>query len=100
METAHDLDEWLQEATYYRFMNEIGSVSKYYFESCEIETGALIRAKIDMLMAGKGTGGAKLGTLVRLVDGDKFRSCVTHLYNAAFCMRNPRKEGSLQSAGR
>ena len=99
METAIDLDRWLQEETYYRFMSEVASVSKHYFGSCELETGALVRAKTDLLMAGKGVGGAKLGALVRLVENDKFYSCVTHLYNAAFCMRNPRKDENLQSTG-
>lgn len=99
LETAIDLDRWLRDETYYRFMNEVGSVSKYYFESCEIETGALIRAKIDLMMAGKETGGTKLGALAQLLDSDKFRSCVTHLYNATFCMRNPRKDKGIQSRG-
>ena len=99
MERATDLDRYLREKTYYRFINEITSVSKHYFETCEIETDALIRAKIDMLMVGKGTGGARLGTLMKVLDGNKLHSCVTHLYNAAFCMRNPRKEENLQSMG-
>jgi hypothetical protein len=99
LETAIDLDRWLREETYYRFMNEVASVSKYYFESCEIETDALVRAKIDLLVASKGTGGARLGALMQLVDGSRLHSCVTHLYNAAFCMRNPRKDENLQIAG-
>jgi SAM-dependent methyltransferase len=99
LETAIDLDRWLQEETYYRFMNEVASVSKHYFGSCELETGALVRAKTDLLMAGKGAGGAKLGALVRLVENGKFYSCVTHLYNAAFCMSNPRKDENLQNTG-
>jgi SAM-dependent methyltransferase len=99
LETAIDLDRYLREETYYRFMNEIASVSRYYFESCEVETDAFIRAKIDLLMAGKGTGGPKLGALMQLLDGDRLHSCVTHLFNAAFCMRNPRKEEDLQSEG-
>ena len=99
LETAVDLDKCLQEDTYYRFMDEIASLSRYYFESCEIETGAFVRAKIDLLMAGQGTGGAKLGTLMRLLDGSKLHSCVTHLLNAAFCMRNPRKDERLRSKG-
>jgi SAM-dependent methyltransferase len=99
LETAVDLDWHLREEMYYRFMNEITSVSSYYFESCEIETDAFVKAKIDLLMAGKGRGGAKLGALMQLVNGSKFHSCVTHLFNAAFCMRNPRKDETLQSAG-
>ena len=99
LETAIDLDRWLREETYYRFMNEVASVSQYYFESCEIETDALIRAKIDLMMAGKGTGGSRLAALMQLLDGGKLHSCVTHLYNAAFCMRNPTKDAALQSMG-
>lgn len=99
LETAIGLDRWLRDETYYRFMNEVGSVSKYYFEACEVETGALIRAKTDLMMASKGTGRARIGALVQLIDNDQFHSCVTHLYNAAFCMRNPRKDENLQSGG-
>ena len=95
LERAVQADRYLRDETYYRFVNEIASVSRYYFESCEVDTGALVRAKIDLLMADKGTGGARLGTLMQLVDGDKLHACVTHLVNAAFRMRNPRKDGSL-----
>ena len=99
LETAINLDRHLREEMYYRFMNEVGSVSRYYFESCEVETGAFVRAKIDMLIAGKRTGGAKLGALMQLADGSTLHSCITHLYNAAFCMRNPRKDEDLGSLG-
>jgi SAM-dependent methyltransferase len=99
LETALDLDRYLREETYYRFMNEIMSVSKHYFEACELETDAFVRAKIDLLMAGKGTGGAKLGVFMQLIDGDKLHSCITHLLNAAFCMRNPIKDETIQGTG-
>jgi hypothetical protein len=33
------------------------------------------------------------------VDGSTLHSCVTHLYNAAFCMRNPRKGEDIPSLG-
>lgn len=97
-----ELDGYSREQAYYRFMNEVASVSRHYFESCELETGAFVRAKTDLMMADEGTGSAKkLGALARLVEGGKFYSCVTHLYNATFCMRNPRKEGeSLRNVGR
>ena len=96
-ERAVELDRYLREETFYRFLNEIASISEHYFESCEVETGAFVRAKRDLLIAGKGTGGARLGALMRLVEGDRLYSCVTHLFNAAFCMRNPKKDENLQS---
>ena len=96
-ERAVELDRYLREETFYRFMNEVASVARYYFESCEVETGAFVRAKTDLLMAGQGIGGAKLGGLMRLLEGDKLHSCVTHLFNAAFCMRNPRKDENFQN---
>jgi SAM-dependent methyltransferase len=97
LEVAVRQDKYLREETFYRFINEVASVSEYYFESCEVETGAFVRAKIDLLMADEGTGGAKLGALMRLIEGNKLYSCMTYLFNAAFCMRNPRKDENFQS---
>jgi SAM-dependent methyltransferase len=91
LEMAIFLDRYLRESTYYRFINEIDAVSKYYFEACELETGAHVRAKIDLLLAGKGAGGANFGAFVRLIDGGTFHALITYLLNAAFCMRNPKK---------
>lgn len=99
LETAIELDRYLREETYYRFMNEIMSVSKHYFGACEIETDALVRAKIDLLLAGEGTGGAKLGALMRLIDSDTAHFCVTHLVNAAFYMKDPIKDRTLRGIG-
>jgi len=96
LETAIFQDRYLREETYYRFMNEAVSVSKYYFEACTIETEALIRAKIDLLTANDKTSKAWLGSLLQFVDGDKLRWLVTNFYNAAFCMSNPRKDVNLQ----
>jgi hypothetical protein len=48
-------------------------------------------------MADEGTGGAKLGALMRLIEGNKLYFCMTYLFNAAFCMRNPRKDENFQS---
>lgn len=96
LERAIELDRYLREETYYRFVNEILMLSQHYFESCEIETEALVRAKIDMLMAEKKPSRRKLGAFARRFGEDNLGLLVTHLLNAAFCMRNPRKDNIPQ----
>jgi SAM-dependent methyltransferase len=90
--TAVAQDRYLREETFYRFLNEINAVSTYYFETCEIETEAFVRAKIDLLRAnGRGTR-PKVAAVMEFLDGKgRLSTCVTHLINAAFCMTNPRK---------
>lgn len=73
-------------------MNEITALSTYYFETCEVETEALVRAKIDLLKADRGVTGPKVAVVMEFLDGNgRLSSCITHLMNAAFCMSNPRK---------
>jgi SAM-dependent methyltransferase len=89
--TAIAQDGYLREETFYRFMNEITAVSTYYFETCEIETKELVKAKIDLLSADGGGTRPKVAAVMKFLDGSSRLSfCVTHLLNAALCMRNPK----------
>ena len=49
LETATYWGKYLRERTYYRFFNEIVGLAEFYFNSCEIDTGEFVRAKIDLL---------------------------------------------------
>ena len=90
LDSAIAQENFLREETYYRFINEIMSVSRYYFEVCEVETDALLRAKIDLLMTGEGRGGSLLGSLLQLINGNRLSEIVTYTVNAAFCMKHSR----------
>jgi SAM-dependent methyltransferase len=91
-DNAVDQDLYLREHTFYRFMNEVLTLSDRYFEYTEVETTALVQAKIDLLnSAGSGTSAMVAGLMESLERGGRLSSCVTHLLNAAFCMRAPRK---------
>lgn len=90
--TAVAYEEYLREQTFYRFMNEITAVSTYYFETCEVETEAFVKAKIDLLKADRGGTGPKAAVVMEFLDGSgRLSACITHLLNAAFCMSNPHK---------
>jgi SAM-dependent methyltransferase len=90
--TAVAQDNFLREQTFYRFMNEITALSTYYFETCQVETEALVKAKIDLMRAGGGGSALKIAGVIEFIDGrGGLSACVTHLVNAAFCLRNPRK---------
>ncbi|HEX2034098.1 MAG TPA: class I SAM-dependent methyltransferase [Chloroflexota bacterium] len=91
--TAISQDAFLRDRTYYRFVNEVRAIGSYHFHACELETGAFVQAKLDLLSAAGGRLGPGLGAALQrvrdarpeLVDG-----LVTYLFNAAFCMRRPR----------
>jgi len=91
-ETALRQDRYLSECTYYRFMNEIRSIAAYYFDSCRNETGHLIRAKADLLLADRNPARRLLGAMVRSLEGKTLIFVATHLIDAAFCMARPYKE--------
>jgi SAM-dependent methyltransferase len=83
-------DRYLREETFYRFLNEVQAVSTHYFESSELETGVFLRAKIDLLKTG-GPRAQRRAALLERFDGPALHGVVTHLLNAAFCMRSPRR---------
>ena len=91
-DNAVDQDRYLREHTFYRFMNEVMAVSDRYFENTEVETTALVQAKIDLMgSTGSGTRAMVAGVMRSLERGGLLSTCVTHMLNAAFCMRVPRK---------
>ncbi len=85
-------DKFLTEKTFYRFMNEITSVATHYFATCDVETDAFLRAKIDLLRASSSTRATRVAGMLETLDRNgMLSSAVTHLANAAFCMTGPTK---------
>lgn len=91
METAVIKDKYLQEKTYYRFMNEVQNVSKYFFGKCELETNMFVRSKLDLMSVDQKLSKRRLGNVIHLFEGSMLDYIVTNFINAAFCMREPRK---------
>jgi SAM-dependent methyltransferase len=92
MSTAVSQDEFLRERTYYRFMNEIMSVGRHYFGTCTVETGQVIRAKLDLLALSPSPTRRTIARLLRRAEGPLLDYLVTHFFNAALCLRDPRKD--------
>ncbi|MGH2351518.1 MAG: class I SAM-dependent methyltransferase, partial [Chloroflexota bacterium] len=90
LETARSQDAYLRDRTYYRFVNEVLAVAAHHFESCEIETGQFIQAKLDLLATSDRQAARWAGSALRLLHGQVLDNLVTYLFNAAFCLRRPR----------
>jgi hypothetical protein len=92
-------EAFLTNRTFYRFMNEVTSVGTHYFERCDVETDAFLRAKIDLMLASPRPAASRLGSMLRLLErSGRASSVVTHLVNAAFCMSSPRSEADPDDA--
>jgi hypothetical protein len=89
-QTAIAADRYLRDETFYHFLNEVVAVSMHNFETCELETDALLRAKVDLLKTG-GPRASRIAAILERLDGPALHGLVTHLVNAAFCMRGPRR---------
>ena len=90
LETAIHQDMYLKEKTFYRFLNEIISLSALYFESCKCETDLLIRAKLDLMKIDRNIINCGLGSFIRLFEGNYLSFLVTHVIDSAFCMTYPK----------
>ncbi len=88
LETARAQDAYLTERVFYRFLNEVVMLAGHHFGSCQTETALWLRAKLDLLGARGGAAGAGV-TLLRPLAGATLAAAVTHLFNAAFCLRAP-----------
>ncbi len=91
-ETAISQNKYLQYQTYYRFLNEVQSVSEFYFREFELETNLFINAKLDMMSNEKKIIKRWLASFLRLFEGKILDSVVTNFVNAAFCIKYPKKE--------
>lgn len=96
--TAVRHDEFLREETFYRFQNEIENLGRHYFEKFTIETGAWIRAKLDLLKASPSLAARLSGRSLDLFDGPAADFLVTHLFGGVFVLQNPRHETAGDSA--
>lgn len=90
LETAEQQNLYLKERTFYRFLNEILSLSSRHFESCKCESGLLIRAKLDIMKIDKDIINHWLGSFIRLFEGNYLSLLATHLIDAAYCMAYPK----------
>lgn len=89
LETAKGRDSYLREKTFYRFFNEIMALGGYWFESVEVETSRLIKAKADIMDAYGGKVSRRFGKLFGK-SGRVSSFLVTHFVNAAFSLRRPK----------
>jgi SAM-dependent methyltransferase len=91
LETAVFQDAYLRDQTYYRFLNEVMGVAQHYFVGCAIDTSGMIRAKLDLLKVSQSKIRRALGHFWTLVEGPHLDFLVTHLVNAAFEIKYPKK---------
>ena len=90
-QTAIFQDRYLRDETYYRFLNEITNVGGAHFTTVELDTGDLIAAKAELLRAANGTRPQLVGRALTALAGPSLNAAVTHLFNAAFVLRGPRR---------
>ncbi len=91
LDTARSQDAFLRDRTYYRFVNEVTAVARHHFRTCEIETGRFVQAKLDLLSESPSPGARLAGALVGRLRGPTLDALTTYLFNAAFCMHDPRR---------
>jgi SAM-dependent methyltransferase len=92
IQSARARDSFLDDAMYYRFMNEIRRVAEFYFEEFEIDTAAMLEAKLDLMKHSKSLLKRALAHLLNTVGVKRLSPFVTYCVNATFVMRNPRKQ--------
>jgi SAM-dependent methyltransferase len=90
LETAINQDLYLQEKTFYRFLNEILTISDLHFQSFKCETDLLVRAKLDLMENDKNPVKHLSGSFIRLFNGNFVSFLATYFIDAAFCMSYPR----------
>ena len=71
-------------------MREVVRVAKTCFESVELDTGELIRAKLDMMAIDKSAAKKRLARLGRPLQGNIANSLVAHVRVPAFVIKNPK----------
>jgi len=89
LESALHRDAYLRDLCHYRTMKEVVRLAKTYFESVELDTGELVRAKLDMMVIEKNAAKKLLARLGRLLQGNIVNSLVAHLRATGFVIKNP-----------
>lgn len=89
-QSAREWDDRLRQYTFYRFINEIEDLFRYYFEEFSVDTGRYVRAKVDLLSASPSLMRRALGRGARTLQGRFVSALVTHGFCAAFCARRPK----------
>jgi SAM-dependent methyltransferase len=91
-ESAREWDERLRLYTFYRFINEIEDLFRFYFEEFSIDTGEYVRAKLDLLGASPSSTKRIVGHALRRVQGRLVSALITHGFGAAFVASRPKPE--------
>jgi SAM-dependent methyltransferase len=89
-ETAVHWDNTLKTICFYRFLNEIQSLSEHYFGSWELDTHGYIRAKIELLNIDPSSFRRKFGAFMDACHGPVLDYLITHLFGAVFVLKNPK----------
>jgi hypothetical protein len=97
LESAVRRDQILQHRDFYRFKKEIVASATSYFTSCELDTGGLVRAGLDLGAVAKKPTKRLLARILRLCEGPGLNLLTTYLRNAAFVMSNPDKTPSPEN---
>jgi SAM-dependent methyltransferase len=90
-QTAVSQDRYLRDETYYRFLNEVTNVGREHFATFDIDTGAWVTAKIDLLRSLGGTRRTAMARALATLAGPSLDAAVTHLFNAAFVLTEPHR---------
>jgi SAM-dependent methyltransferase len=90
-QTARREDESLADGVYYRFMNEVRAVILQYFESLQVDTGAYLQAKIDLLCGRPSRGRRLAGAALAALNGRTAAWLMSNLVCTALVASGPRK---------
>lgn len=90
LKSAIRRDAYLRDRCYYRSMKEIVSEAKTCFECVELDTGELIRAKLDMMALDNSAANRWLARVIGPLQGDIANFLVAYLRDAAFIIRSPK----------
>ena len=90
LQEAVDKNRYLKDCTYYRFINEVESIGKAYFESVELETHDFLASKLDLLQASPNRINQILSSAIQNLPKSLAESLCTYLIAATFRFQNPK----------
>lgn len=89
-ETATIKNEYLQNNTYYRFLNEFMSVGEHYFQDFEIDTYNTLKTKLDLLSQSGSAPRRWLAQTINTIPASFLNGVISHLVNITLIFSNPR----------
>ena len=99
LDSAVSRDAYLRDQCFHRSMKEVLRIGKTYFKSVELDTGGLIRAKLDMMAVDNSAAHRWLARLIKPLLGNKAEFLVTYLRDAAFMFNNPKIGDGVRLGG-